>query len=185
MADFLRCYTQYVNNYDNAIKLLETLEKRPAFVQLLQKCTNSEEVKGQSLYSYLIMPIQRPPRYELLLSDLLKNTSERHPDYNNIKNALQLIVDINNQVDEKKRQADEKRRVLEVAQSILNVRQEEIVAAHRVFLREGDLTSGLGENAQKFHIFLFNDLLVRRYFSSSPLPAPCATVVCSSSSSSS
>ncbi len=36
MAEFLRCYTQYVNNYETAIKILEELEKKPAFVTFLQ-----------------------------------------------------------------------------------------------------------------------------------------------------
>jgi hypothetical protein len=49
------------------------------------------------------MPIQRPPRYELLLNELLRNTDERHRDYMNIKNAGELVVEINLEVDEKKR----------------------------------------------------------------------------------
>jgi len=35
----------------------------------------------------MIEPIQRLPRYELFLKDLLKNTEEIHPDYENITKA--------------------------------------------------------------------------------------------------
>lgn len=157
MAEFLRCYTQYVNNYDTAMKILEDLEKKPLFLQLLQKCTDNTEVKGLALYSYLIMPIQRPPRYELLLADLLKNTASEHPDHTNIKSAQQLICDINAQVDEKKRVNDEKKRVVEIDKSVGGQPSgETLVAAHRNFIFEGDLVSG----ADRFHVFLFTDLIV-------------------------
>lgn len=33
---------------------------------------------------FLIKPVQRLPKYELLFYDLLKNTEHEHPDYNNI-----------------------------------------------------------------------------------------------------
>jgi len=159
MAEFLRCYAQYVNNYDRAMELLEQLEKRPAFAALLAKLTNSEDIKGQSLYSYLIMPIQRPPRYELLLSDLLRHTSEDHNDYANIEKALKLIVTINNAVDEKKKQSDDKKKVLEIDQCIVGPKDESLVVPHRIFIREADLLSGTSTN-DVFHVFLFNDLVV-------------------------
>lgn len=34
-----------------------------------------------SLESFLIMPIQRLPKYELIFKDLLKKTDSDHPDY--------------------------------------------------------------------------------------------------------
>ena len=52
-------------------------------------------MNGLTIDDYLIKPIQRLPKYVLLLKDLLRNTSSDHPDYNNISKALQLISDIN------------------------------------------------------------------------------------------
>ena len=46
------------------------------------------------LQSYLITPIQRIPRYRLLLQDYIKSTNPEHPDYVLLKNALQKICDI-------------------------------------------------------------------------------------------
>ena len=37
-----------------------------------------------NLESLMIEPIQRLPRYELIFRDLLKRTSDDHPDYKNI-----------------------------------------------------------------------------------------------------
>ena len=37
--------------------------------------------KKMGLENLLIMPVQRLPRYNLLLRDLLKQTKDDHPDY--------------------------------------------------------------------------------------------------------
>jgi hypothetical protein len=41
-------------------------------------------MKGMDLQSILIKPIQRLPKYVLLLKDLLKHTEKSHIDYGNI-----------------------------------------------------------------------------------------------------
>ncbi len=43
------------------------------------------------LGSYLIMPVQRIPRYELLLKTLIGYTPEDHIDYFNLNQALQMV----------------------------------------------------------------------------------------------
>ncbi len=114
-------------------------------------------MKGQNLYSYMIMPIQRPPRYEMLLSELLRYTADTHPDHNNIKNAHQLVIEINLHVDEKKRLDENKRKVLEIDRLIVGGKKHDnLVAPHRVFVREGDLTS----DTNTFRVYLFNDICV-------------------------
>ena len=47
--------------------------------------------KGLSLGAYLIMPVQRVPRYVLLLTDLLQNTPGDSADYEPIKTAHELV----------------------------------------------------------------------------------------------
>ena len=42
------------------------------------------KLKGSPFEGYLIKPVQRVPKYVLLLKDLLKNTSDIHCDYDNI-----------------------------------------------------------------------------------------------------
>jgi hypothetical protein len=41
-------------------------------------------MKGMDLQSILIKPIQRLPKYVLLLKDLYKHTEKSHIDYENI-----------------------------------------------------------------------------------------------------
>lgn len=55
----------------------------------------SNVLKGMDLQSFLVKPVQRLPKYVLLFKDLLKNTDEDHPDYKNIKYALDYFLKIN------------------------------------------------------------------------------------------
>jgi hypothetical protein len=45
------------------------------------------------------MPVQRVPRYELLLRDLIKQTAVTHPDYNDLNAALEKVKSIATVVD--------------------------------------------------------------------------------------
>jgi hypothetical protein len=46
----------------------------------MQELDSDPRVQSSRLESIIIMPIQRIPRYKLLLEDLLKRTPEAHPD---------------------------------------------------------------------------------------------------------
>lgn len=50
-----------------------------------QQLDTDPRVQSSRLESIIIMPIQRIPRYKLLLEDLLKRTPESHPDSNLLK----------------------------------------------------------------------------------------------------
>src|SRR5690242_13778022 len=106
-------YSIYVRNFNSALAVIDVqLRESPAFSAFLRVtnhfllrvhfsfhatklCFNFQDViktgqcKGLTLQAYLIMPVQRIPRYKLLLEDLLKKTEETHPDYLNIKKAYQ------------------------------------------------------------------------------------------------
>ena len=62
-------------------KALELAALQPWFLQFC-----NAKVLIESL---LIMPVQRIPRYTLLLEDLFKNTPSDHPDNENIFKAIQ------------------------------------------------------------------------------------------------
>jgi hypothetical protein len=98
-APFLRMYKIYCNGYAGSCEALKKLEGRGRWVQFrdeqLQKQTS---VSGATLGSLLIMPIQRIPRYVMLLRELMKNTWAGHPDFAGIANSVQLFEGIANEV---------------------------------------------------------------------------------------
>lgn len=72
-------------------RFLEAIEKKP-------------ESRKQDFSSFLIKGVQRPARYQLLLSGILKNTKEDSPDYSNLIKAKEeiekVLVKINLQTGE-------------------------------------------------------------------------------------
>lgn len=89
---FLKLYTQYVNNYDIASKHhIECEHQKPEYVHFLEKAFASHPDLVTGLPNYLILPIQRIPRYELLLRELVKITDVNHPDFKDLSMAFSQI----------------------------------------------------------------------------------------------
>ena len=56
--------------------------------------------EGLDLGAYLLTPVQRIPRYVLLLKQLLKQTDSEHPDYFYIEAVLQRLADFLTQLND-------------------------------------------------------------------------------------
>lgn len=69
MGPILRLYSGYIRNFDVAQRVLLEKRQNSGFVEFLEEC---EKKAGQPLDSFLIMPIQRLPRYQMLMNGLLK-----------------------------------------------------------------------------------------------------------------
>ena len=59
------------------------------------------ELGGLPMNSFLTLPIQRIPRYKMLLEAVLKYTDESHPDHENLQKCVQQISVIADEVNEK------------------------------------------------------------------------------------
>ncbi len=71
MGPILRLYSSYIRNFDVAQRTLQDRrEHNSAFVEFVEEC--EKRAGGQHLESFLIMPVQRLPRYQMLLNGLLK-----------------------------------------------------------------------------------------------------------------
>eukprot|EP00834_Sanchytrium_tribonematis_P006844 NODE_547_length_6185_cov_0.654124.p1 type:complete len:448 gc:universal NODE_547_length_6185_cov_0.654124:1827-3170(+) len=84
-------YILYCVKYDEAKKIFVKCKKNPDFLKFLESLQHVKSLKRQDVESLLISPIQRIPRYELLLKDLIKNTWDTHPDYEFLVEALASI----------------------------------------------------------------------------------------------
>lgn len=59
----------------------------------------------------MILPIQRVPRYEMLLRELVKHTANNHPDLQVIKDSLAEISNIAGRINEGKRKFENLQKV--------------------------------------------------------------------------
>eukprot|EP00010_Vexillifera_abyssalis_P000777 CAMPEP_0201551084 /NCGR_PEP_ID=MMETSP0173_2-20130828/7317_1 /ASSEMBLY_ACC=CAM_ASM_000268 /TAXON_ID=218659 /ORGANISM="Vexillifera sp., Strain DIVA3 564/2" /LENGTH=642 /DNA_ID=CAMNT_0047961245 /DNA_START=24 /DNA_END=1949 /DNA_ORIENTATION=+ len=98
-------YSPYINTFDKRLRLLETLQnaKDQKFNKFLQSAMAAAEMKGLDLPSFLIQPVQRLPRYELLLRELCKHTPKSHSDYTRINEAYEAVKEVNAKVNQMKR----------------------------------------------------------------------------------
>jgi FYVE, RhoGEF and PH domain containing 5/6 len=130
MAPFLKVYTQYISNFDLAAKEVEKLEKQnKKFLDFLETCYQSPECSnGQRILAFLVCPIQRIPRYQLLLrvriqfnlnsKDLLERTPKEHFLYRDTKEGFEAIVEIAKFCNERKRKEENSLILLELVESL-------------------------------------------------------------------
>eukprot|EP01119_Soliformovum_irregulare_P018598 TRINITY_DN5740_c0_g1_i2.p1 TRINITY_DN5740_c0_g1~~TRINITY_DN5740_c0_g1_i2.p1 ORF type:complete len:250 (-),score=44.15 TRINITY_DN5740_c0_g1_i2:18-767(-) len=93
LVPFMKLYEVYINNYNNAVAFLTSItQTRVRFHMFLKHV--SEKGAGHSqlfLDNLLIVPVQRLPRYEMLLKELLKYTDKDHEDYETLSKAFEAV----------------------------------------------------------------------------------------------
>lgn len=155
---YFRSYTAYVNNYNDAMALFYSLQaKNKSFQAFLAEKKVDPHLNGQELPAFLIMPIQRLPRYVMLLEDLLRNTPKDHPDFVDLTTALSKVQSVADYVNEKKREAENVNLVLDV-QSRLSGMGKNLAEPHRRFVRQGEVMNA--DRKGETMLFLFNDILI-------------------------
>jgi hypothetical protein len=156
---FIKLYKHYVNNFDKSIAAIKQMkEKNIRFKEFLQNLEGTSKMNGLNLQAYLILPVQRIPRYVLLLKDILKNTVESHPDRKNLEDALQNMKELTDYINANKNDDIEINKILAIQDRIINWPSKQLlVKPRRRLVREGILYK---PNKDKLQIFLFTDALL-------------------------
>ncbi|MEQ2201762.1 FYVE, RhoGEF and PH domain-containing protein 1, partial [Xenoophorus captivus] len=82
LAPFLKMYGEYVKNFDRAMELVNIwMERSAQFKVIIQEIQREERCGNLTLQHHMLEPVQRIPRYELLLKDYLNRLPEDAPDY--------------------------------------------------------------------------------------------------------
>lgn len=161
-SNFFRMYAQYCNDFHSNNQLLVDLKKKTTFKKLVESCENNPLAKRLGLRDYLIMPVQRIPRYVLLLEQVLKYTPPTDPDYKNLENSLNGMKLVASDINEKKRRADLSQKVVEI-QKLLSIKSKEqisLATPSRLFIREGRLNYLIYDKKLICYCYLFNDLFL-------------------------
>lgn len=160
LKDYLHAYSSYVNSYPQANNTLQNLMKSsPKLVQFLNQAKSNPACNSWDLPTFLILPIQRVPRYILLVQELLKYTPPEHIDYNDLVAALVSLRDIADLINESKRDAENLPEVLRVYNAV-EPRITNLVEPHRRFVMEGMVYEVKKKRLKQRYIFLFNDILL-------------------------
>eukprot|EP01087_Luapelamoeba_hula_P015485 TRINITY_DN4637_c0_g1_i1.p1 TRINITY_DN4637_c0_g1~~TRINITY_DN4637_c0_g1_i1.p1 ORF type:complete len:1734 (-),score=375.84 TRINITY_DN4637_c0_g1_i1:24-5225(-) len=187
LTPFFKMYFPYVNQYDSANeRLSELLLKGGKFAAYVKEVQNRPESKSLDLASYMLTPIQRLPRYELLLKEYLKNTTDEK-EQETIRILLHSVQQVNTFVNDSKHESIQ-RKQLYILQKIVKNRLDLFGKTGRHVVKEGVLQLSeiidrdakvdqpnegalrvfllkrpghrMSNNFKEFHIYLLDDLMI-------------------------
>jgi len=160
-ADFFKIYINYIENYTLILDSLQEFRNNEKFINF------TRELMGKNLYieSLLITPIQRIPRYELLLKEMRKNSNPSKADYDYLIQAQDKVHEVAGKLNERRREFEKLTRLSYIASRIYgqdNPRRL-LYESQRKFLDEQEMKrrSKWDEAKRKpCWTLLFSDLLI-------------------------
>uniref|UniRef100_A0A0A9Y6A8 FYVE, RhoGEF and PH domain-containing protein 6 n=1 Tax=Lygus hesperus TaxID=30085 RepID=A0A0A9Y6A8_LYGHE len=182
VAPFFKLYSVYAYDYRQGIAVLQEIPKTNCKLDALIKRQESRPEVGMKLGSLLIAPIQRVPRYRLLLKELISHTPPSSSQYANILEAIRLIETATEHINSLVCEQENMQRIIELQKSLCGGRPT-LVHPGRRLIKEGVLmkVSKKGKKAQPRYFVLMSDVLMYCKMTGVPLGEPnslrCSCVV--------
>ncbi|KXJ14467.1 uncharacterized protein LOC110238850 [Exaiptasia diaphana] len=160
--DVIGHYSSYSNNFPKAIRTISRCVRQSVeFEAFLKNCSNGPSLKGLDLHALLLNPIQRLPRYLLLLKQLIRFTDLNHPDRSHVEQAMlamsQTVTVLNNSIESSLKVACEyttrkrlTRRRLPIHQreaiKVLNRNTDQLVITREIKPKQEESSSSTGQS---------------------------------------
>lgn len=156
-ASSFRLYVNYINNYEQATQKLTSPELKPFLRQCSQKLKELE-LRQVEILSYLIQPVQRIPRYQLLLQEMLQNTHHTQKELKGfMEETIQQITNVAQFCNIKKSETQKIWR----ARELQNELKLDLIRPGRSYVMEGKVKQMKTKTyTSEKHLYLFTDLLI-------------------------
>ncbi|KAM9480861.1 FYVE, RhoGEF and PH domain-containing protein 4a isoform 2-T2 [Clarias gariepinus] len=161
LTPFLKMYAEYVKNFDKAMELLKQwTDRSPQFKSIIQDIQKQEVCGSLTLQHHMLEPVQRVPRYEMLLKDYLKKLPQDHVDRREAEKSLEIIAMAATHSNTAIRKSENLKKLLEIYEMLGE--EEDIVNASNEFIKEGHILKLAARNtsAMDRYLFLFNNMLL-------------------------
>ncbi|CAN9515229.1 unnamed protein product [Ophioblennius macclurei] len=161
LAPFLKMYGEYVKNFDQAMELVNIwMERCAQFKTIIQEIQREERCGNLTLQHHMLEPVQRIPRYELLLKDYLHRLPDEAPDRQDAQKSLELIATAAEHSNAAIRKMERMRKLLKVYELLGG--EEDIVNPTNELIKEGHILKLSNKNGttQDRYLILFNDRLL-------------------------
>ncbi|XP_050999262.1 FYVE, RhoGEF and PH domain-containing protein 3 [Acomys russatus] len=161
LAPFLKMYGEYVKNFDRAMGLVSTWTQRSQqFNDVIHSIQKQEVCGNLTLQHHMLEPVQRVPRYELLLKDYLKRLPRDAADRKDAERSLELISTAADHSNAAIRKMEKMHKLLEVYEQLGG--EEDIVNPANELIKEGNIQKLSAKNGttQDRHLFLFNNVML-------------------------
>ncbi|EPQ17295.1 FYVE, RhoGEF and PH domain-containing protein 3 [Myotis brandtii] len=155
LAPFLKMYGEYVKNFDRAVELVSAWTQRsPLFRDVVHSIQKQDVCGSLTLQHHMLEPVQRVPRYELLLKDYLKRLPADAPDRRDAEKSLELISTAASHSNAAIRKTEKMHKLLEVYEQLGG--EEAVVNPANELIKEGHIQklSAKTGAAQDRHLFL-------------------------------
>lgn len=163
--EFFKLYTVFTANFSLSQSKLHIHSKKPSpspeFAKLLSDCSRRGIDNGLGLSHMLLEIIQRVPRYELLIKDLIRNSSERFdPDYPHLISSSEALSFVARKLETAMKDQEERTKILEIQRSMEGLNFS-LVTPTRKLVKVGLLLKldRKGDRRNRM-FFLFNDCLI-------------------------
>ncbi|XP_066540335.1 FYVE, RhoGEF and PH domain-containing protein 4a isoform X2 [Hoplias malabaricus] len=161
LTPFLKMYAEYVRNFDKAMELLKQwTDRSPQFKAIIQDIQKQEVCGSLTLQHHMLEPVQRVPRYEMLLKDYLKKLPQEHMDHRDAEKSLEIIAMAATHSNTAIRKSENLKKLLEIYEMLGE--EEDIVNASNEFIKEGHILKLAARNtsAMDRYLYLFNNMLL-------------------------
>ncbi|XP_077122769.1 FYVE, RhoGEF and PH domain-containing protein 4 isoform X1 [Ranitomeya variabilis] len=161
LAPFLKMYAEYVKNFDNAMETVKTWMDRSAqFKHVVAEIQREGKCGSLTLQHHMLEPVQRIPRYEMLLKDYLRKLPQDSLDRKDAEKSLEIISTAASHSNTAIRKMESLKKLLLVYEMLGE--EEDIVHPSNEFIKEGQILKLAARNtsAQERHLFLFNNMLL-------------------------
>ncbi|XP_025422248.1 rac guanine nucleotide exchange factor JJ-like [Sipha flava] len=161
-APFLKLYSVYAFNYKNVLETLQDLPKSHPKLYRFVCVQESRPDVSAKLNSLLITPIQRIPRYLLLLRELLNYTPTEHKSYEEIKAATEQISKVADHINNLVQEQENMSRLVSIQRSLSGCGKVNIVLPGRKLIKEGPLmkVSPEGSTSIPRYLILLSDMIL-------------------------
>ncbi|CAH2278273.1 FYVE, and PH domain-containing 4 isoform X1 [Pelobates cultripes] len=161
LSPFLKMYAEYIRNFDNAMEMLKTWTERSAqFKHVIDEIQRDDKCASLTLQHHMLGPVQRVPRYEMLLKDYLRKLPQDSLDRRDAEKSLDNISTAASHSNTAIRRAENLKKLLMVYEMLGE--EEDIVNPSNELLKEGQILKLAARNtsSQERYLFLFNNMLL-------------------------
>ncbi|XP_048463795.1 FYVE, RhoGEF and PH domain-containing protein 4 [Rhincodon typus] len=162
LAPFLKMYGEYVKNFEKAMGLLKTwMGRSPQFKAIVEEIQKQEICGSLTIQHHMLEPVQRIPRYELLLKDYLKKLPQDSLDRKDAEKSLEIISTAATHSDAAIRMMEKMKKLIDVYE-MLGGEEEDIVNPSNELIKEGQILKLAARNtsSQERYLFLLNNMLL-------------------------
>ncbi|ELP94954.1 Rho/RAC guanine nucleotide exchange factor, putative, partial [Entamoeba invadens IP1] len=160
---FLKSYCVYVNCIDCVNKREEQLMKMNKRFENEMKNVKKEH-SLDSFNSYVILPIQRIPRYKLLLEELIKTMPDNHPELQSLKESLGKIKEVGNTLNAANVMIENRGRVMYLLSHFKYNKESDIIedkTSHQLkAFKVIEVVNEKTAEVKRIYCFVFNEFLV-------------------------